>query len=144
MSFLSLFEKPKRTFSGITSWFARILPLAGFGGVKMLGAPVTPFPTPLRKGVDITVHAEDTATEQTVPGTVRLENFNQQGGRVVQEFPTDVPTRVFLRTRRVREPDGSFDIQLPWTSEQRDILWLQSILDFQNSRKQRSKYAIAC
>jgi hypothetical protein len=79
-----------------------------------LRVSVTPFPTPLRKGVNITVHAEDTETGQTVPGTVRLENFNERGSLVVQQFPTDVATYVFLRTKQVREPDGGFDFQEPW------------------------------
>jgi hypothetical protein len=80
---------------------------------------VTPYPTPMRRQVTITVHANDAQTNAPVAGQVLIHNFT--GGRPgapidTPPFPTNTPQAVTLRPRQIFEPELRTWIDDEWPS----------------------------
>jgi hypothetical protein len=77
-----------------------------------LNLSMTPRPI-LHTTIDLMVHAADDVTGNTVAGTVEITNLNAKGSPIIQQFPTDIPTSITFRTRRVRNPDGNWETISP-------------------------------
>ena len=74
--------------------------------VVVLEVGVTPYPVPVTRATTLRVTATDTGTGAAVAGDVFVENAR------IGATNSAITTTIRARTRRIRLPDGSFDIEV--------------------------------
>jgi hypothetical protein len=74
--------------------------------VRPLHAFVVPYPVKLGQPTQIVVKASDGLTSAPVQGEVRIHSYDNKGDLVeIKPFPTNTPTSVTLRAKRVFDPE---------------------------------------
>jgi|tagenome__1003787_1003787.scaffolds.fasta_scaffold20865982_2 hypothetical protein len=74
--------------------------------VVVLQVGVTPYPVPVNRATTLRVSATDTGTGAAVAGDVFVENAR------IGATNSAITTTIRARTRRIRLPDGSFDVEV--------------------------------